>query len=133
MSESVTDRLSRFTPDGSGLDRAALLFAAGRASARPNRPWKVLVGALAASQLLTLTLLWPRSVPPAGLSPPSPFVPELADRSAPEPPDASGLLALGQMVYQSEGIWPSATVSGPLVAADRPLHALAALDPLPLE
>jgi hypothetical protein len=49
-------QLSRFTPDGSGLDRDALLFAAGRAAARPSRRWQVLAGALAASQLVTLGL-----------------------------------------------------------------------------
>ena len=46
MSEPLAERLSRFTPDGSGLDRDALLFAAGRASARPNRRWVALAAAL---------------------------------------------------------------------------------------
>src|SRR6185369_6958524 len=65
MSEPVSERLSRFTPDASGLDRDALLFEAGRASARPSWRWKGLAAALAASQLLTLWLLWPASQPPA--------------------------------------------------------------------
>jgi hypothetical protein len=52
-------RLSQFTPDSAGLDRDALLFAGGRASARPNRRWVALSGALAASQIITLGLfLW---------------------------------------------------------------------------
>ena len=50
MSESFTERLSRFTPDGAGLDRDALLFAAGKASARPNRRWRILCSALATSR-----------------------------------------------------------------------------------
>ena len=61
MSEPFAERLSRFTPDGSGLDRDALLFAAGRASVRHNRRWRVVAGGLAASQLLTLLLLWPHT------------------------------------------------------------------------
>ncbi len=61
MSEPLAERLSRFTPDAGKLDRDALLFAAGRASARPGRRWMALTGALAASQLLTLLFLWPRT------------------------------------------------------------------------
>ena len=41
MSEPILERLSRFTPDAGGLDRDALLFAAGRESARPNRGWMI--------------------------------------------------------------------------------------------
>ena len=39
MSEPILERLNRFTPDAGGLDRDALLFAAGResAAARPVR------------------------------------------------------------------------------------------------
>jgi hypothetical protein len=47
--EPVVERLSRFTPDAGGLDRDSLLFAAGRASARPNRPWVALAAGLALS------------------------------------------------------------------------------------
>jgi hypothetical protein len=63
MSEPILERLSRFTPDGSGLDRDALLFAAGRASARPNRNWIALAAGLAACQLLMLGVLWLRPAP----------------------------------------------------------------------
>jgi hypothetical protein len=62
MSEPFLERLSRFTPDAGGLDRDALLFAAGRSSARPNRGWKFLSAALAGTQLLVVALLLPRSV-----------------------------------------------------------------------
>jgi hypothetical protein len=62
MSEPLADRLSRFTPDPGGLDRDAVLFAAGRASARPDRRWAALVAALATCQALTLVLLWPHPV-----------------------------------------------------------------------
>ncbi len=56
MSEPIAERLSQFTPDGSALDRDALLFAAGRASVRPPRRWQALAGLLALSQALTLLL-----------------------------------------------------------------------------
>jgi hypothetical protein len=64
MSEPFLERLTRFTPDAGRVDRDALLFATGRASARPNRVWVALVGALTATQALSLVLLWPQPVPP---------------------------------------------------------------------
>jgi hypothetical protein len=66
MPEPFLERLSRFTPDGGGLDRDALLFAAGRGSARANGGWKAIATLLAASQVLSLVLLWPQRVPPGG-------------------------------------------------------------------
>jgi hypothetical protein len=63
MSESLAEHLSRFTPDATGLERDALLFAAGRASVRANSKWQALAGTLALSQVLTLVLLWPRTPP----------------------------------------------------------------------
>ncbi len=52
MSEPFLERLSRFTPDAGRLDRDALLFAAGRGSARPNRGWMTLATLLASTQAL---------------------------------------------------------------------------------
>ena len=68
MSEPFLERLSGFTPDAGRLDRDALLFAAGRASARPNRGWRILASLLAGTQALSLILLWlhPNRNPPAG-------------------------------------------------------------------
>ena len=53
MSEPFLERLSRFTPNAGGLDRDALLFAAGRASARPNRAWIALATLLTSTQVLS--------------------------------------------------------------------------------
>jgi hypothetical protein len=72
MSESFLERLNRFTPDPGRLDRDALLFAAGRESARPNRSWIALATALAIAQPVFLMLLWPHPAPPA--APPAPAV-----------------------------------------------------------
>jgi hypothetical protein len=69
MSEPFLERMSRFTPDAGSVNRDALLFATGRASARPNRGWIALAGALAATQALSLVLLWPHSSPPGPGSP----------------------------------------------------------------
>lgn len=55
--DPVFDKLARFSPNAGGLDRASVLFAAGRASARTGRVWPVLAGILAVSQTITLALL----------------------------------------------------------------------------
>jgi hypothetical protein len=69
MSEPFLERLSRFTPDAGGLNRDELIFAAGRRSARPNRGWKTLATLLAATQALSVVLLWPPARPlPSSLS-----------------------------------------------------------------
>src|SRR6516165_5165033 len=90
MSEPILERLSRFTPDAGRLNRDALLFAAGRDSARPNRGWKTLASLLAGTQALSLALLWPHSSPPVERSTVS-VVGVPAPSAAPEPP-ASGAL-----------------------------------------
>jgi hypothetical protein len=65
MAEAFLEHLSRFTPDAGGLDRDALMFAAGRSSARPNRGWVTVASLLAGTQALSLLFLWPRPSPPA--------------------------------------------------------------------
>ena len=89
MSEAFLERLSRFTPDAGGLDRDALLFAAGRNSVRPNRGWAAVASLLAATQALSLILLWPRPNPPASPGATSvanaPIPPRQLDPSLPEP------------------------------------------------
>ncbi len=86
MSEPFLERLSRFTPDAGGLDRDALLFAAGRASARPNRGWVTLASLRAGTQALSLGLLWPRAAPPAdGRAVPVAAAPESRAALVPRP------------------------------------------------
>jgi hypothetical protein len=95
MSEPSLERLSRFTPDAGGLDRDALLYAAGRASARPNRGWITLAVALAVSQAMTLVLLWPRPAPPAARPPlpaaDSPLPSSFPERPTSDSPDSPNL------------------------------------------
>jgi hypothetical protein len=85
MSEEFLERLTRFTPDAGGLNRDALLFAAGRSSVRPNRGWKTLASLLAGTQAMSLVLLWPRPTPPA-TSFTAPVVAVLEPPSTLEPP-----------------------------------------------
>jgi hypothetical protein len=82
----MTDRLSRFTPNAPGLDRDAILFAAGRRSARGSWLWKAAAGVLAASQAVTLVVLWPA---PAAIM--TPVVPPavVGPAAQPEPPPPS--------------------------------------------
>ena len=128
MPESLAEHLSRFTPDGTGLDRDALLFAAGRASARPNRGWMALTGTLAACQLLTLVFLWPMraaSVGTQALAPPAPTGVELP--APPPSPDAAELCALNRRLLQSEGgDLPAPVAVDSIVPDDPPLYAFAA-------
>jgi hypothetical protein len=128
MSEPLAERLSRFTPDSAGLDRDALLFAAGRASVRPSRRWMALAGALAASQLITLACLWPTASPSpaitaAALPEPSPAP------TAPIPlRDPSELGMLRDRILASEGDWSSPADEGPMIASPPPLRAFGTPD-----
>ena len=125
MSEPLAERLSRFTPDGSGLDRDALLFAAGRASARPGRRWMALAGALAASQLLTLLFLWPH-VPHQGADAPrSPFAPAPSvaiEPPSPAPADPRSWAMNWRLPNELDDL-PPPPVSDSLVPDDPPLRA----------
>jgi hypothetical protein len=96
MSEPFLERLSGFTPQAGNLDRDALLFAAGRASARPNRGWITLAGTLAATQALALVLLWPHASPPAA----GPGV-QVADSSA----RLDGVEPNGADRWADPGVW----------------------------
>lgn len=127
---SLTDRLRRLTP-APGPDRDALLFAAGRASARPARRWQALTAVLAATQLVTLgLLLWPRPVlptpggPPVLVDAPFPFEPS----PQPLPPTASEvphLLILRDRALATDGNLPPAAPVDSLAPPQPPLRTSA--------
>jgi hypothetical protein len=126
MPEPIVERLSRFTPDGSRLDRDALLFAAGRASVRPMATaWSAAVGALIACQLVTLVLLWPQAKTPFTPTDNPPRIVELrAVDVAPIPADSSAIWTLSQSALRSETCdLPRGIAVDKLVAADPPLRA----------
>ena len=83
--DPVFDKLTRFSPSPGGLDRDAILFAAGRASSRSRRLWPAIAGVLAVTQAITLAQLLASRPPQAapvqnGNSlPPAPAI---------EPPDS---------------------------------------------
>jgi hypothetical protein len=106
MSQPFPERLSRFTPDAGTLDRDGLLYAAGRASARPNRGWIALAAVLAVTEVLTLVLLWPSPTPPVAQLPP-PAVQPAAPPAPPEPPtsdspDSPGVWSVRHNLLESE-------------------------------
>jgi hypothetical protein len=122
MSESFLERLSRFTPDAGRLDRDALLFAAGRGSARPNRLWITLTAVLAGTQALSLALLWPHAAPLAGLpvqvaTAPAPVAPPVS-----EAPASSSLWSVRHSLLESESEARAAGTST-LIDSGPPLRA----------
>jgi hypothetical protein len=124
MSEPLAERLSRFTPNTTALDRDALLFAAGRASVRPSRCWKVVAGTLAISQLLTIVCLWPQAVPTTV----TPYVASDPSHSEPVPAplsktDASKWQALRQRMLDTDLEYPATSSDEPMVPPDPPLRA----------
>jgi hypothetical protein len=121
MSEPLAERLGRLTPDAGGLDRDALLFAAGRASVRPGRRWKALASVLAASQLLTLLLLWPRTPATTPFVSPGPSV--AVEPVQLVPPDPSSWWSLRERAFASEGDLPAPAVEDSLLPAGPPLLA----------
>jgi hypothetical protein len=130
--DPLARQLSRFTPDGTGLDRDALLFAAGKASARPVR-WLALAAALAASQFVTLgLLLWSLQVPPTGdplVAPAARLAVEPPQRPLTEshPPEPLALWTLSQRVFAGDGKLPAETYVDDPVPSEPPLRAFGAL------
>ena len=122
--DPLVRKLSLLTPNGTGLDRDALLFAAGRASARPNRRWIALVGALATSQLLTLGgLLWPRHEQPIpeSFTPSAPIV--VIETPLPGVVETPGLWTLHERFMDMDGKLPMPIPSESLVPSEPPLRA----------
>jgi hypothetical protein len=139
MSEPFVERLSRFTPDAGGLDRDALLFAAGRGSARPNRAWVTLAAGLAVTQVVSLVLLWPRPGTPAALTQganaprsessesgrPAPDPP--VEPPSSDPPESPALWTVRHSLLESEPDDRSEPAdSGTLIDSGPPLRAFAA-------
>ncbi len=135
MREPIIERLSRFTLDGSGLDRDAILYAAGRASARPNRNWMALAGSLAVCQVVTLAILWPRPVPAVDsavglladgqVTPASPV--GNAQTSLPMPDESELWFRNRRILLSADADLPPPVAStGPIVPSDPPLHAFSA-------
>jgi len=127
MSEPTAERLSKFTPDATGLDRDALLFAAGRASVRPNRRWAVLCGILAASQVATFALLYwpaPEAVPGRGVVTPVANAPGSPGAPTAPPTELSTVFNLRAEAIDTEGNLPSPASVGQPMPGEPPLTAV---------
>jgi hypothetical protein len=121
MSEPILERMSRFTPDAGRLDRDALLFAAGRGSARPNRGWMTLAALLASTQVLSLVLLWPGASLPDGR-------PGVAVAVAPLPSPPPTLEARAPEDLASPGAWSARQRLLKPTAGDLPDDTLTLID-----
>jgi hypothetical protein len=133
--DPLTRRLSQFTPDAGGLDRDELLFAAGRASARPNRRWIALAGTLAACQLMMLGLyFWPNPVAlvPGPMPEPAPMVKVVPPVPLPVERESESAQAwrLRQRLIETEGNLPVSGFTEPMVPSEPGLRAFG---PLPAE
>lgn len=119
MSESVDPilKLARFTPHLGRPDRDTLMFAAGRAAARPSRFWPAVAGLLGVSQAVTLWMLWP-VVPepsPAPVTPPVVAAPSMEEITPVSP-------VPGSILWYRDGDHRSVSppVEGSVVASNNP-------------
>jgi hypothetical protein len=126
--DPLAKQLRQFTPTSGALDRDALIFSAGRASAKKHVGWKALAGALAASQLLTVVLLWPRAaanVPSAGIQD---VATNQSDAEKPESMADETMLSF-QLARMRQGFLAAGgepampRISGPIVPDRPPLRA----------
>lgn len=135
MSEPFLERLTRFTPAAGTLDRDGLLFAAGRASARPNRPWIALAAVLAGTQVLSIAWWWTRPEPPVAQAPlpmaaPS-FVPAPVEPTSPESSEDPGLWSAYHSLREPEIVErPERAFPGRFVESGPPLQPAASRVPL---
>lgn len=125
MSESFAEQLSQFTPDGAGLDRDALLFAAGRASARPNRGWMALAGSLAACQVMTCVLFWPKAPAIVYIARDAPSIQSTPEQiQKPSAIEEKQLLDLESRAFVwNDGLLPSSAPVSSMAPQSPPLHA----------
>jgi hypothetical protein len=120
--DPVTDRLARFTPAADGLDRDAVLFEAGRRSARGSRLWPLAAALLAVSQVATVIVLWPREPATPTAIPAVPPAAGPARELTPVPRSADpGLWSAGSRPDVVEG--PVGGAAGEFVSAGPPLTA----------
>jgi hypothetical protein len=102
--DPLVQKLARLTPSSSAVDRDALLFAAGRASAPKTRGWKLLSVVLAVSQAATLAL-WiaasglgtPRTEIPRTIGPEE-VSPGLLESPVPQPASAETYASLSRQL-----------------------------------
>jgi len=127
--DPLLQNLARFTPASAGIDRYAMLFAAGRASAPKAYGWKLAAAALALAQVVTLAVWFAgsRSEATAQLALPpvveqAPDVPDSPVSPALEPLPAASYGSLVRR-WERDGLPPPAPVADPVPA--RPTLSIA--------
>ena len=92
MADELT-HLAKFTP--TSVDRDAILYAAGRASAPSRRPWQAACAGLLTLQAVTVAAWLAYPVTPPAVAEPLPTPTAVPDEARPwQPPDPSSYLAL---------------------------------------
>ncbi len=141
--DGLTDlerRLAACAPSADGLDADAMLFAAGRASARPGRArlvWPGVVACLSAmSFVLGARLATERAERQQLAHQPEQPAPLLPPSVAPEPPTAeqppnSSVLAARPALEQGLDAWPPAKVPAGAPAPEPPVLRVGRPDSLP--
>jgi hypothetical protein len=116
--DPLLGQLARFQPSSPAIDREALLFAMGRASAPQTRWWKVAVLALAVCQVVTLGV-WVVGFSggrPSAVAPGKPVEPKADIPVAPSPaasPDVSGSYLEMIRHWERNGLPAPAPVTDP--------------------
>ncbi|QVL32185.1 hypothetical protein KIH39_25675 [Telmatocola sphagniphila] len=110
-----------FTPQSAGIDRDAIIFAAGRAAANRSRHWKYIASLLAGTQALTLALLMvPAKVPQGTVAPVNTSNQELVKGQTELPiPDPSAFWVLHQ--HASDGTVEATNFTADSVSSEAPL------------
>jgi len=132
--DPVFDTLARFTPDSTGVDPAAILFAAGKASARTPVMWKLAVSVLLVTNLAALGLFLLRPSAPAPVVAPIvvpvvvPIPAQQPDSAAPESPVIPSPWSLGALNRVTDlDQFPKSDDSTDIRSASAPLTPRSAL------
>ena len=134
--DTIIRQLSKLTPDGAGLDRDTVLFAAGKASARPSRRWKAASAVLAVSQVAILGLFLLRANEPTLLAEDArkiPFSPSNWKWISPLPKsatltsDTATYLVLRDRILSEDGAFPPSEPTDSALPDRPPLRAFGQL------
>ena len=130
---NAIDKLSRFTPDGLGLDAAEVLFRAGRASARTPWGWKAAVALLLLANGGWLAERWshePVAVPVVSI-PEKQVAPVVEPPASPLPDPSESLWSLGALHQTTDAdSLPASPAIANMPPTDPPLtpHSLGMID-----
>jgi hypothetical protein len=127
--DPLIDRLAQFTPTSKSIDRDAMLFAAGHASAPRARGWKLATALLALAQTATLGI-W-LAFPHPELPPQGSRITEVEHQPGPPQPPSPAVEPVAAASYanlvrrwERDGLPPPPVIADPLPS--RPTLSVAA-------